>query len=153
VRTKEYLYIKNNFPNQQNLCVEAYEFEAGEDLWKAQAEGRTTPVQQLLFANPSPAEELYRVADDPDQFQNLADNEEFAEAKQKLRRVLVEWTDQTGDTVPSDPTPDRDLPPRIENGRLVPSESQKNRAFRHREMPGANAGAEQINHPGPVRLK
>ena len=72
VRTKDFLYIKNNFPNQQILCSEAYKFEAGEELWKAQAAGRTTPAQQLLFANPSPAEELYQVSEDPDQLHNLA---------------------------------------------------------------------------------
>lgn len=152
-RTKEYLYIKNNFPNQQNLCSEAYQFDAGEELWKALAEGRTTPAQQLLFANPSPREELYQVADDPDQLNNLADREEFADVKRKLHGVLAEWTKQTGDTVPSDPTPDRDLPPRIENGSVIPSRSEKKGSFKHREMPGASAGAENITHPGPIRFK
>jgi arylsulfatase len=152
VRTKEYLYIKNSFPNQQNLCSEAYQFDAGEELWKAQAAGRTTPVQQLLFANPSPAEELYKVADDPDQFNNLASDPKFADVKQKLSQVLADWTRQTGDTVPSDPTPDRDAPPRIENGQFFPPQG-KNKAFTHREMPGASAGAEQIHDSGPVRLK
>lgn len=152
VRTKDFLYIKNNFPNQQNLCSEAYKFEAGEELWQAQAEGRTTAAQQLLFANPCPKEELYRVASDPDQLHNLADDPQYAKVLNQMRGLLSEWTEQTGDTVPSDPTPHRDNPPRIENGKLIPP-SGKGKSFRHREMPGAAAGAETINKPGPIRVK
>ncbi len=152
VRTKDFLYIKNNFPNQQNLCSEAYGFAAGEELWNAQAAGLTTPVQQLLFANPCPREELYQVANDPDQLHNLAENEKFADVKQTLSGVLTQWTKQTGDSIPSDPTPDRDPPPRLENGKYVTS-SKKNKTFKHREMPGASTKAETIQNPGPIRLR
>lgn len=152
VRTKNFLYIKNNFPNQQVLCSEAYKFDAGSDLWEAQAAGRTTPVQQLFFANPAPAEELYFVSEDPDQVNNLADDKEYSHVLVKMRGILQKWTEQTGDTVPSDPTPDRDERPRIENGRFIDS-GKRDKNFQHREMPGDAAGATKINHPGPVRLK
>ncbi len=151
VRTKDFLYIKNNFPGRQVLCSEAYKFDAGEELWKAQAAGQTTPAQQLLFAK-SPVEELYRVSADTDQLQNLAGEEKFAPVLTKMRSALADWTRQTGDTVPSDPTPDRDAAPRIENGRLIPSKG-KLKNWSHREFPGASAGAEKINNPGPVRIE
>ena len=152
VRTKDFLYIKNNFPDQQNLCSEAYKTPAGRELWKAQAAGRTTPVQKLLFHNPCNPEEIYLVSRDPDQIENLAGDESYADELKRMRSLLEDWTEQTGDTVPSDPTPDRDERPKIENGEfLIGSGRDKN--FRHREMPGDGAGAGQINHPGPVRLK
>lgn len=152
IRTQDFLYIKNNFPNQQNLCSEAYKFEAGEELWQAHAEGRTTAIQKMFFANPCPKEELYQVASDPDQLQNLAGDPQYAKVLIEMRGLLSQWTEQTGDTVPSDPTPDRDNPPRIQNGKLIPP-SGKGRNFRHREMPGSAAGAEAINKPGPISVK
>lgn len=152
VRVGDFLYIKNNFPDQQNLCSEAYKFPAGEELWQAQAAGRTTPAQQQLFANPCPEEELYLVPEDPDQLHNLAKDPHYADVLAKMRKTLSDWTEQTGDTVPSNPTPHRDTPPRIEDGKLIPF-GGRDKNFKHREMPGESAGAEKINHPGPVRLK
>ncbi len=150
VRVGDLLYIKNNFPYQQNLCVEAYNFGAGEALWQAHAAGKTTPGQRLLFANPRRAEELYRVSLDGDQLTNLASDPKFSNQLKMMRRLLQDWTQQTADTVPADPTRDRDLPPRIENGKLIPP-AGKRKGWSHREMPGASAGAESINHSGPVR--
>ena len=75
VRFGDFLYIRNNFPNQPNLCYESdTKFPAGEELWKAHAAGSTTPDQQQVFANPCPEEELFQVSDDPHQLTNMATN-------------------------------------------------------------------------------
>ena len=72
VRFGDYLYIKNNFPNQPNLCYESDDhYPAGEELWKAHAAGKTQPDQQQVFANPCPPEELFQVKEDPHQLSNL----------------------------------------------------------------------------------
>jgi arylsulfatase len=141
VRTGDWLYIRNNFPYQQNLCVEAYMGGAGTELWEAHAKGLLTDPQMNIFWNPCPAEELYNVKQDPDQLDNLAAKNEYQETTTQMRRLLSQWTEETGDTLPQDPTPHRDAPPG------EPPRSRK--GFQHREMPGDAKNAGAINNPGP----
>lgn len=145
VRLGDWLYIRNNFPNQQNLCVEAYKEGTGEDLWERHQTGELNAAQSNIFWNPCPPEELYRVSMDPEQLKNLSNDPTFKSKLQKFRSLLATWTQQTGDTIPEDPTPHRDAPPG------QPSKSRK--GFRHREMPGDRTKASQINHPGPILVK
>jgi len=154
VRFGDFTYIKNNFPNQPNLCLESHDWPAGEDLWEAHAAGKTTAHQQQIFANPCPEEELFKLNKDPNQFENLAGNPEHAKTLKQARRLLANWTEQTGDTIPDNPTPNRHAPPRVEDGRVIPAGSAK-KAQRnpHAEMPGAAKNATGINHPGPVSLR
>ena len=141
VRMDNWLYIRNNMPAQQNLCVEAYKGGAGEELWAAHAAGTLTAAQQNVFWNPCPPEELYRVDQDPHQLTNLATRPESAAPLALARRLLADWTAQTGDTIPTNPSPSRDAPPGL------PQPDRK--VFQHGEMPGAAAGAQTINHPAP----
>ena len=81
VRFGDYLYIKNNYPNQPNLCYESDDhYPAGEELWKAHAAGKTQLDQQQVFANPCPPEELFQVKDDPHQLSNLIEDKKHAKA-------------------------------------------------------------------------
>lgn len=100
VRTGDYLYIKNNFPNQPH--------REGRDkeLLKAYEAGKLTDAQANIFRNPSPEEELFKVSNDPDQLTDLARNPEYRGVLEKMRGLLALWTEQTGDTIPADPTPD-----------------------------------------------
>ena len=153
VRFGDFVYIKNNFPDQPNLCYESdTKYPAGEELWKAHAAGKTTPAQQQVFANPCPEEELFKLSGDPDQLTNLAFNPKFADELEQARRLLGYWTEQTGDTIPENPSPNRHAPPRIEDGKIIPAGKGKVRTP-HAEMPGAARNATKINHPGPVRLQ
>lgn len=152
VRFGDFVYIKNNYPNQPNLCYESDDrFPAGKELWLAHAAGKTTVQQQQVFANPCPEEELFQLNKDPHQFTDLTKNPKYAKTLRRARGLLAEWTQQTGDTIPENPTPHRHAPPRIENGRITPPGKTKKRTP-HAEMPGAARNATQINHPGPVRL-
>ncbi len=152
VRFGDFVYIKNNYPNQPNLCYEAHKDPAGADLWNAHAAGTTTPEQQQIFANPCPGEELYRISKDGHQLINLATNPEHAKALEQARALVATWTDQTGDSIPENPTPNRHEPPRVENGKIVPSGQRGKRSNPHAEMPGASKNAQAINHAGPVKL-
>lgn len=152
VRFGDFLYIKNNFPNQPNLCYESdNKFPAGAELWKAHAAGKTTPEQQQVFANPCPEEELFQVSDDPDQLNNMAGDPAYAKVLGQARQLLADWTEQTGDTIPENPTPHRHAPPRIEDGKILPAGGGKKRTA-PAEMPGAATNATEINHPGPIRM-
>lgn len=144
VRCGDWLYIRNNFADQQNLCAEAYIGGAGQELWQAAEDGELTGPQKNLFRNPCPEEELYNVIDDPTQLHNLASSEETRKVMRRMRGLLRQWTEQTGDTVPKDPTPHRDSPPG------APRKSRQ--GFKHREMPGDARDARKINQPGPVLL-
>ncbi len=143
VRTGDWLYIRNNFPDQQNLCVEAYLGGAGEELWEMERAGKLANAQENVFWNPCPAEELYRVGNDPHQLTNLAAESKFEATREKMRRLLHLWAKQTADTIPKKPTPHRDAPPG--------SPPRTRKGFKHLEMPGDARGAQKINHPGPIR--
>jgi len=152
VRFGDFLYIKNNFPNQPNLCSESdTHYPAGRELWIAHAAGKTTPQQQQVFANPCPEEELFRVSKDPHQLNNLASNPEYAKTLVQARAMVAAWTQQTGDTIPENPTPSRHEPPRIENGKILLVRKAKQRNP-NTQMPGDSSNAIEINHPGPITL-
>ena len=146
VRFGEWLYIRNNFPDQQNLCVESYMAEAGDELWTAHIAGTLTEAQKNVFWDPCPEEELYHVVNDPDQLTNLAENLEHAEILTRSRELLSQWTKQTGDTIPENPTADRYARVNLPKQEMNPNKS------RGSEMPGDSADAQNINHPGPVRF-
>ena len=151
VRFGNFLYIRNNFPNQPNLCYESDDhYPAGAELWKAHAAGKTNPNQHQIFANYGPPEELFQVNEDPHQLSNLADDPKHAKALKQARVLLTEWTQQTGDSIPANPTPNRHDPPRIEDGKILPPVKAKKRNP-HAEMPGVSNNATKINHPGPIK--
>ncbi|WP_339733940.1 sulfatase [uncultured Gimesia sp.] len=140
VRSGDLLYIRNAWPEQRNLCVESIDFPSGEVLWQRFGADKLNEFQRDVFLKPRPAEELYLVTEDPHQFHNLAAKTEYAADLSRLRKVLDQWTAETGDTVPKNPTLDRNQRP----GEPEPPE------FAHREMPGDAKQATTINAPGPI---
>ncbi len=142
VRYKNWVYIRNAWPERQNLCVESTaHFPAGHELWEAHDKGMTQPHQEDVFLKPRPFEELYNILQDPHQFHNLANESRHREILDSLIVILDSWEDETGDTVPSNPTPDRE-------------DLYRNQypGFERGELPGAGRNAQNINRPGPVRL-
>ncbi|MBT8044393.1 MAG: sulfatase-like hydrolase/transferase, partial [Verrucomicrobiae bacterium] len=153
VRFGDYLYIKNNYPNQMNMSRESDTlYIAGKELWKAHAAGKTSKIQQQVFANPCPSEELYLVSKDPDQLHNQVDDPAQAKVLAQARELLAEWTEQTGDTIPKNPTPNRHAPPRIVDGKVLPPGKRPGVRNPHAEFAGAAKNASKINRPGPIRL-
>ncbi|MAG57598.1 MAG: heparan N-sulfatase [Planctomycetes bacterium] len=141
VRTGPWLYIRNAWPDHRNLCKESdRSFPAGKELWDRHAAGKLLPAQSQLFQIPAFREELYDVTKDPHQLHNLAPGPEHGDALSILRIVLDRWADETADSIPANPTPDRDT---IDGKRI--------KGFRRGEMPGGSTGAAQVNASGPVQ--
>lgn len=153
VRFGDYLYIKNNHPEIPNLGHESdMVYLSGRELWKAQAAGETLWHQQQVFALPCPPEQLFHVSRDPNQLWNVVKQPAYAEALKQARSLLADWTEQTGDTVPENPTPDRRDPPRIVDGEIIRMGPKHGKQNPHAEFPGAAKNADKINNPGPIRL-
>lgn len=137
VRYGHWMYIRNAWPERMNRCVESDdEFPAGAEIWAARDRGALRPEQMDIFLAPRPAEELYNVKADPHQIHNLAGRSEYDDVLKEMRAVLDRWTEETGDTVQTNPTRDR------------PADRSRNLEIG--EFPGAAAGAARINRPGPV---
>ena len=141
VRTGDLVYIRNAWPERQNLCVESTAaFPAGAELWQAEAEGLLAPHQRDVFLVPRPAEELYDLSSDPHQLANLVARAEFQASLGALRGLLDRWIEETADTIPKNPTPDRK-----DIGGKRPRRDQRG------TMPGAELRAESVLQPGPIR--
>jgi len=144
VRYKDWVYIRNAFSDRPVLVGESTrQFPAGKELWDAYSTGDTRRQQEDVFMNPRPTEELFQLVSDPHQFDNVAQKAEHGAVLQFLRKVMDQWTAETGDTVPEHPTPDRDD---IEGKRL-------RGAWEKGEKPGADKGAENLKKKGPVKLQ
>lgn len=139
VRFGDWLYIHNAFNHKAALSTESDDskFPAALELWEMYRAGKTLPWQEDVPRVPRPQVELYHVKADPHQMANLADNPEFKAIQRKLAGILKQWSRETGDTVPHNPSPDR--------GPIRPKGGDK-----RGELPGQATGANRINNPGPV---
>ncbi|GAB17892.1 putative sulfatase [Gordonia effusa NBRC 100432] len=90
VRTEHYSYIENFAPRAAlELPLDIADSESGRALDDA-------------HTRPRPAVELYALADDPDEQNNLADDPVYAQVRAELARRLDSWRTATGDIVASD---------------------------------------------------
>ena len=83
----------------------------GKELWQYFKEGKLKPAQQHVTELTCPEEELFEVSKDPYQLSNRVQDPKCAGVLKKMRVHLARWTKETGDSLPSDPTPDRDPRP------------------------------------------
>ncbi|QGJ69910.1 Hypothetical protein PBC10988_15990 [Planctomycetales bacterium 10988] len=143
VRTGDFLYIWNGMPQNHNVSAESSvpTFPAAKELWEMSKAGKLTAAQNLLTQVPQPEEMLFNVTDDPHQFHNLAENPEFATTLREMRSLLKQWKEETGDSLPSKPTPSRQ-----------PLHKSVRKSPPFGEFPGAANDATTINHPGPVTV-
>ena len=144
VRDGEYLYILNLSPEQPwQGPADAVRSPSFASLQAARAKNALSPAQQDVFLAPRPKEELYRVADDPDQVKNLAADPAHGAALKRLRDVMTKWREETADSVPSDPSVDGFH--RETGERLFPARDTSY----HRTPAGADRDAARVNKPGP----
>jgi len=124
VATKDYLLIENRRPH---LPV------SGGELKQGKHSDKLNEFQKEIFKMPKSPLELYDRKKDPEQIKNLAETN--ADQVNKLLKILHQWQDETGDTVPK---------------YLKPSRSSKNIDYLHLvEMPGESKNAKRNNNPGP----
>jgi arylsulfatase A-like enzyme len=107
VRTRDYLYIRNLRPDrwpagdpEMYRDVGPFGDCDGGPTKQYMLDHRDDPAVKSLFGlafDRRPAEELYDLAKDPYQMQNLAGQAKHAAAQRKLRAELDRWMAQTGD--------------------------------------------------------
>lgn len=144
LRYKEWVYICNAFPERPNYAAESTRhYPAGAELWDAYENGLTDSMHEDIFLQSRPIEELYNVHSDPHQFNNLVHDPDQGERIAFLRKVMDQWIQDTGDSVPTNPTEDRD----DINGKRLPKKWKKG------ERPGEIFNATERNQSGPITLK
>ena len=92
VRDKQFKYIRNYMPHRIYGQYLDYLWKmpatrSWEEEYKA---GRCNPTQSI-FWGPKPAEELYDVAKDPYEVNNLAADPAHTEVLERMRRALSDW--------------------------------------------------------------
>ncbi len=141
VRWADSVYMRNAWPELPQPGASDTFYNPSADALKARyAKGELTPLQANVFLQPRPPEEFFNLASDPGQTKNLAAGGAPTPELTKLRAVLTRWTSETGDTVPTKPTPSN----------VVLGTGEKTQEFWRGEPPGAAAHALRINQPGPV---
>ncbi len=141
IRTKEYIYILNFRPDLPNQGpADALNSASFRSLLKEKNEGNLTDVQSDIFLAPRPTEELFYVKNDPVQTQNLISNSNYTDIKVNLKKVLLEWMEETCDNVPEKLTPDwytRDTGKKLKDNFGIRG-----------ELPGEEPNAENCNAKG-----
>lgn len=99
VRTKDYLYIRNYYPNEPFAIWVAYlsNMPIYREMLRLDAEGKLTGPQKSWFAYSRPPEELYDVKADPYQINNLVNDPKLKPVLDEMRKRHETWTRETGD--------------------------------------------------------
>ncbi|MCK4998888.1 MAG: sulfatase, partial [Anaerohalosphaera sp.] len=100
VRTKQYKYIRNYYPERPYTQMNCYKKQAYPMLSLMEAlneDGKLTDAQAKFMAATRPKEELYDLVKDPYEINNLAGVKEHAEMLKDLSEKLDKWVVETGD--------------------------------------------------------
>ncbi len=122
LRTEQYLYIRNYQPDRWPAGTPYPEKAHKPNAWLGDCDNGPTKFYlwgnrdydsvhrryyELSFAK-RPAEELYFIAEDPDQIVNVVDDPEYVEMKQRLAKQLTDYLKRTGDPRETDAVPEFD---------------------------------------------
>ncbi len=118
-RDKRYRYIRNFKPDVPYAQRIDYmeKMPIMQEWRRLNAEGKLKGPQKLFFQKTKPPEELYDIADDPYEINNLADSLEHQHVLKRMRSALQEWIKDTGDL---GGTPEDELIERMWPGRKQP---------------------------------
>lgn len=99
VRTKDYLYICNYYPNEPFSIWVPYlsKMPIYREMLRLDAEGKLTVNQKSWMSYSRPPEELYDIKADPFQLKNLANDPSLKNVIEDLRKRHKIWTLETGD--------------------------------------------------------
>ncbi len=94
VRSKDFKYIRNFYPERPYTQFNAYKKQAYPVLTLMEImheKGELTPVQELFMADTKPPEELYDIQNDPEEINNLADSAEYSDELGRMQTQLNQW--------------------------------------------------------------
>ncbi len=94
IRSKEFKLIRNFHPVRPYTIFSAYkeiQYPTLHLMRMLHQRNELEPEQAAFFARTRPYEELYQVSVDPHEINNLAEDENYAEIRQKLSAKLDEW--------------------------------------------------------------
>jgi arylsulfatase A-like enzyme len=125
LRTDEYLYIRNEYPNRWPVGTPDHEAAAFEDGWLGDTDNgpakfymwthrdSSSHLQQLyeLSFGKRPAVELYDLRTDPHQLHNVAADPDYADARQRLGERLTTLLREREDPRALGEAPTLDRPP------------------------------------------
>ena len=99
VRTARFKYIRNFVPERPHLQPNRYKDSKAviQAMHGLRDEGSLAPEIVKMLYDPRPEEELYDLAEDPWEMRNLATSAEHEETLRRMRSVLEEWIEETGD--------------------------------------------------------
>jgi N-sulfoglucosamine sulfohydrolase len=99
VRNRNYLYIRNYYPNEPFPIWVPYlsNMPIYREMLRLDAENKLIGPQKAWMAYNRAPEELYDIKADPYQIHNLANDEKLKPVLEEMRKRHEEWTIQTGD--------------------------------------------------------
>jgi N-sulfoglucosamine sulfohydrolase len=100
VRSKKFKYILNLMPERAWCQFNAYkekQYPVLALMNVMHAEGTLTPAQDRFMATCKPEEELYDLAADPHEINNVTADPEYGEVLAAMRRELARWQKKVGD--------------------------------------------------------
>ncbi len=99
VRTDQFKYIRNGFPDRPYLQPNAYKDSKAilQVLRQLHRAGKLDDDQSRILAESRPIEELYDLPSDPHELHNLASDPMYASILLRMRQRLLEWQEKTGD--------------------------------------------------------
>jgi len=99
VRSKDYLYIRNFYPNEPFTIWVPYlnKMPIMQEMMRLDAEGKLNANQKRWMAETRPAEELYDVKADPFQLKNLSEDPKYKGVLAEMRLQQDNWAVTTAD--------------------------------------------------------
>lgn len=99
VRSKDYLYIRNFYPNEPFYIWVPYlnKMPIMQEVMRLDAEGKLNATQKAWMTDSRSPEELYDVKADPFQLNNLADNPKYKKVLSEMRTLQDNWAMATND--------------------------------------------------------
>ena len=99
VRTKNCLYIRNYYPNEPFPIWVPYlnKMPIYQEMLRLDAEEKLTGPQKAWMAYSRPPEEIYNIATDPYQINNLINDPVMKLTLNDMRELMDKWTLETGD--------------------------------------------------------
>ena len=107
VATQKFKLIRNDYPDlPATPSADAGRGATWQTMLQLKRDGALTPAQENPFLAPRPPWELYDLQRDPGELENRVDDPAYAPVRAELMRALDNWSEVTGDYIPSRRTPD-----------------------------------------------